>query len=220
MLSSLLRSAAGVALSGAAILSSPTSLAAPPASSPAAASASEPLKIAPVQYRTRTLANGLQVITVHGEASPTVSVQVWYHVGSRNDPAGRSGFAHLFEHLMFKSTRYLKAEQFDRMTEDVGGENNAFTSSDVTVYHEVVPSNHLQTLLWAEAERMQNLNIDDANFRSERAVVEEEYRQRGCWPRPTAGSPTRSKPIPTCSTPTGARLSAASPISTPRRWPT
>ena len=79
---------------------------------------------------------------------------------------------------MFKSTKYLKAEQFDGLTEDVGGSNNAFTSNDVTAYHEVVPSNHLETLLWAEAERMSNLNVDDANFKSERAVVEEEYRQR------------------------------------------
>ena len=168
---SFLRSAALAA--GATVLLAATAAAvAAPAPAPA------PLKIADVAYRTRTLANGLQVITVHGDASPTVSVQVWYHVGSRNDPQGRSGFAHLFEHLMFKSTRYLQAEQFDRLTEDVGGSNNAFTSSDVTAYHEVVPSNHLQTLLWAEAERMQNLKIDDANFRSERSVVEEEYRQR------------------------------------------
>jgi len=143
----------------------------------ASASVATALKIAPIAYRERRLANGLQVISVRSDASPTVSVQVWYHVGSRDDPAGRSGFAHLFEHLMFKSTRYLQAEQFDRLTEDVGGANNAFTNSDVTVYHEVVPSNHLETLLWAEAERMQNLRVDDANFKSERAVVEEEYRQ-------------------------------------------
>ena len=151
--------------------------AAPARSVASAPSTTAALKIAPVAYRERRLANGLQVISVRSEASPTVSVQVWYHVGSRNDPAGRSGFAHLFEHLMFKGTRYLRPEQFDRLTEDIGGSNNAFTSNDVTVYYEVVPSNHLETLLWAEEERMQNLKIDDANFRSERAVVEEEYRQ-------------------------------------------
>ncbi len=136
------------------------------------------LKVVPITYRERRLANGLQVITVENHASPTVSVQVWYHVGSRDDPPGRSGFAHLFEHMMFKSTVNLRAEQFDRLTEDVGGANNAFTSEDVTAYHEVVPSNHLETLLWAEAERMMNLKVDEANFKSERAVVEEEYRQR------------------------------------------
>jgi zinc protease len=136
------------------------------------------LKTAPIAYAERVLPNGLQIITAESHASPTVAVQVWYHVGARDDPEGRSGFAHLFEHLMFKSTRYLKSEQFDRLTEDVGGENNAYTGDDATVYHEVVPSNHLEVLLWAEAERMSNLAVDQANFASERAVVEEEYRQR------------------------------------------
>jgi zinc protease len=131
-----------------------------------------------VPFSERTLPNGLQVVAVESHASPTVSVQVWYHVGSKDDPQGRSGFAHLFEHLMFKSTRYMKAETIDRLTEDVGGANNAFTADDMTAYHEVVPSNHLERLLWAEAERMSNLNVDEGNFKSERAVVEEEYRQR------------------------------------------
>ena len=143
-----------------------------------AAHAAPPLKVAPIVYTQRHLANGLEVIAAENHASPTVAVQVWYHVGAKDDPAGRSGFAHLFEHLMFKSTRNLKDEQFDRLTEDVGGSNNAFTSDDVTAYHEVVPSNHLETLLWAEAERMSNLNVDEPVFKSERAVVEEEYRQR------------------------------------------
>jgi zinc protease len=136
------------------------------------------LKIEPIVYRERRLGNGLQVLSVESHVSPTVSVQVWYRVGSRDDPAGRSGFAHLFEHMMFKATTYLRAEQFDRLTEDVGGANNASTGDDATEYHEVVPSNHLETLLWAEAERMMNLKVDEATFKSERSVVEEEYRQR------------------------------------------
>jgi len=135
------------------------------------------LAIPPIQYHQRTLPNGLQVLSVEDHASPNVAVQMWYHVGSKDDPQGRSGFAHLFEHLMFKSTKHMHAEQFDRLTEDVGGANNASTGDDVTNYFEVVPSNHLQTLLWAEAERLSNLNVDEANFKSERAVVEEEYRQ-------------------------------------------
>ena len=135
------------------------------------------LSIPPIQYHQRTLPNGLQVISVEDHASPNVAVQMWYHVGSKDDPQGRSGFAHLFEHLMFKSTKHMHAEQFDRLTEDVGGANNASTGDDVTNYFEVVPSNHLQTLLWAEAERLSNLNVDEKNFKSERAVVEEEYRQ-------------------------------------------
>ena len=148
------------------------------AGSAAVFAANAPLDIAPIVYAERTLPNGLQVISVPSSTSPTVSVQVWYHVGAKDDPSGRSGFAHLFEHLMFKSTRHLKSEQFDRLTEDVGGSNNAYTAPDVTVYQDVVPSNHLEVLLWAEAERMSNLNVVQDNFVSERAVVEEEYRQR------------------------------------------
>jgi zinc protease len=143
----------------------------------AAPLAAAELTIPPIAYHQRTLPNGLQVLSVENHASPNVAVQMWYHVGSKDDPQGRSGFAHLFEHLMFKSTKHMHAEQFDRLTEDVGGANNASTGDDVTNYFEVVPSNHLQTLLWAEAERLSNLNVDEANFKSERAVVEEEYRQ-------------------------------------------
>jgi zinc protease len=135
------------------------------------------LDVPPVQYRERTLPNGLQILSIEDHASPNVAVQVWYHVGSKDDPQGRSGFAHLFEHLMFKNTRHMQAEQMDRLTEDVGGANNASTGDDVTNYFEVVPSNYLETLLWAEAERLSNLSVDDGNFKSERAVVQEEYRQ-------------------------------------------
>lgn len=144
----------------------------------APAIATETLTIPPIAFKQRTLANGLQVISIEDHTSPTAAVQVWYHVGSKDDPAGRSGFAHLFEHLMFKATKHLKAEQFDRLTEDVGGHNNASTNDDFTNYFEAVPSNHLQRLLWAEAERMANLTVDAGNFKSERAVVEEELRQR------------------------------------------
>ena len=139
--------------------------------------AAETLSIPPIQYRERTLPNGLQVLSVEDHASPNVAVQMWYHVGSKDDPKGRSGFAHLFEHLMFKSTKHMHAEEMDRLTEDVGGENNASTGDDITNYFEVVPANHLQTLLWAEADRLSGLNVDEKNFKSERAVVEEEYRQ-------------------------------------------
>jgi zinc protease len=152
----------------------PVAPAATPTTAPATATR---LDVPDVRYRERTLANGLQVLSVEDHASPTVAVQVWYHVGSKDDPQGRSGFAHLFEHLMFKSTAHMHAEQMDRLTEDVGGANNASTGDDVTNYFEVIPSNYLQTLLWAEAERLSNLNVDAANFKSERAVVEEEYRQ-------------------------------------------
>lgn len=135
------------------------------------------VKVAPLNIKQRTLANGMKVVSVQDNSSPTVSIHVWYDVGGKNDPPGRSGFAHMFEHMMFKSTKNMPNEKMDRLTEDVGGFNNASTWDDFTNYYEVVPSNHLERLLWAEAERMQNLNVDDANFSSEREVVKEEFRQ-------------------------------------------
>ncbi len=134
-------------------------------------------KMPQMKFRERTLANGMRVLSVVDKSSPTVAINVWYHVGSKDDPDQRSGFAHLFEHIMFKSTKNMKAEMMDRLTEDVGGNNNAFTADDVTVYYEVVPSNYLETLLWAEADRLSGLTVDEESFHSERAVVEEEYRQ-------------------------------------------
>jgi len=145
---------------------------------PLAAKAAAPTALPPLGYHSRTLPNGLKVYSIRDPGSANVSVQMWYEVGSRDDPRGRSGFAHLFEHLMFKATRNLGPEQFDRLTEDVGGFNNASTNDDFTNYYEVVPANHLQRLLWAEAERMRSLVIDPASFASERDVVKEELRSR------------------------------------------
>jgi len=132
----------------------------------------------PIVYKQRTLANGLKVLTGVDRATPNVTVQVWYGVGSKDDPQGRSGFAHLFEHMMFKATRDLPPESIDRFTEDVGGLNNASTYDDFTNYYEVVPANHLERLVWVESQRMGALVVDDANFKSERDVVKEELRQR------------------------------------------
>ncbi len=134
-------------------------------------------KMPQMAFRDRTLKNGLRVLSVVDKSSPTVTINVWYHVGSKDDPDHRSGFAHLFEHIMFKSTKNMKAEMMDRLTEDVGGNNNATTQDDATIYYETIPANYLETLLWAEAERLASLTVDDENFKSERAVVEEEYRQ-------------------------------------------
>ncbi|MGI8958129.1 MAG: M16 family metallopeptidase [Chthoniobacterales bacterium] len=136
------------------------------------------VSVPPLLFQHQTLPNGLEVYSVEDHSSPTVAVQVWYHVGSKDDPQGRSGFAHLFEHMMFKGNEHLTADAFDDLTENIGGENNAYTAEDVTVYHEVVPSNYLNPILWAEAERMASLALNDANFKSERDVVKEEYRQR------------------------------------------
>lgn len=143
----------------------------------AASAAFAQVKVAPLNIKERTLTNGMKVVSLQDNSSPTVAIHVWYNVGGKNDPVGKSGFAHMFEHMMFKSTKNMPNENMDRLTEDVGGFNNASTWDDFTNYYEVVPSNYLQTLLWAEADRMVNLNVDDANFASERDVVKEEYRQ-------------------------------------------
>lgn len=144
--------------------------------SPAIAATAQ-VKVAPLNIMQRRLANGLRVVTLQDNTSPTVALHVWYDVGGKNDPAGRSGFAHMFEHMMFKSTKNMPNEKMDRLTEDVGGFNNASTWPDFTNYYEVVPSNYLETLLWAESDRMVNLNVDETNFKSERDVVKEEFRQ-------------------------------------------
>ncbi len=143
-----------------------------------AASSAAAVTIPPIDYKHRTLPNGLEVYTIQDRSTPTVAIHVWYRVGSKDDPEGRSGFAHLFEHIMFKSTKNMPSEMLDRLTEDVGGFNNATTFDDATAYYEVVPSNYLETLLWAEAERMGSLNVDEATFASERDVVKEEFRYR------------------------------------------
>lgn len=142
----------------------------------AAQTAPAAVSVPQIRYLTRTLPNGLRVIEVPDAKGASVSVQVWYDVGSKDDPTGRSGFAHMFEHLMFKATRNMPPEMIDRLTEDVGGANNASTDDDYTEYHETAPANHLERLLWAEAERMGGLVVDQENFASEREVVKEELR--------------------------------------------
>ena len=162
------------ALPLAALLLTTTAPAALAQPAPKASTAAVP----PLAFRERTLANGLRVFSAVDRTTPNVTVQVFYDVGGKDDPEHRSGFAHLFEHMMFKATRDMASEYMDRLTEDVGGFNNASTADDVTDYFEVIPANHLERLLWAEAERMSSLKVDQAAFTSERAVVEEELRQR------------------------------------------
>jgi len=153
-----------------------------PAAAPALAQTAAPaaagsVVVPPLGFQERTLPNGLKIYTARDTSTSNVTVQVWYRVGSKDDPEDRSGFAHLFEHLMFKATQNFPDETFDRLTEDVGGNNNAFTSDDVTAYHETVPANHLQRLIFAEADRLGSLVVNEAVFASERDVVKEEYRQ-------------------------------------------
>ncbi len=112
-----------------------------------------------------------------GEA-PVVDVQVWYHVGSRDEKPGMTGFAHLFEHLMFDGTRNLAPQEFSNYIVRSGGIDNAYTTTDATVFWETVPSVDLPVALWLEADRMRNLSITDSTFKNERQVVEEEARKR------------------------------------------
>ncbi|MBV9438651.1 MAG: insulinase family protein, partial [Candidatus Eremiobacteraeota bacterium] len=136
------------------------------------------IRVAPIVFSERTLGNGLRTILIPDRRVPSVAIDVAYRVGGKDDPPGRSGFAHLFEHLMFKGTSRTAPETIDRLTEDVGGYNNAFTSEDITNYYEVVPSHHLERLLWAEADRLASLTVNAENFATERDVVIGEYDQR------------------------------------------
>src|SRR5712692_1818956 len=124
------------------------------------------------------LANGLLLLMVEGHAAPVINLQMWYHVGSKDEKPGRTGFAHLFEHLMFKGSAHVPPEQHSRIIEAVGGFDNAYTSDDVTVYWETFPSNYLERVIWLEADRLGSLKVDAANFQSEREVVKEERRVR------------------------------------------
>jgi zinc protease len=131
-----------------------------------------------LDFSTHTLSNGLQVILLENHAVPVIDLQVWYHVGGKDEQPGRTGFAHLFEHLMFKGSAHVGADEHSRIIEAVGGFDNAETGDDTTNFFETFPSNYLERILWLEADRMGSLNVDDANFKSERKVVEEERRVR------------------------------------------
>lgn len=127
---------------------------------------------------TYTLDNGLDVILVEDHSAPTVAVDVWYDVGGANDPENRSGFAHLFEHLMFQGSEHVAPGEQFRLIAAAGGNANASTGIDRTNYFEVLPSHQLPLALWLEAERMRSLRITQENFEREREVVKEEYRLR------------------------------------------
>jgi len=129
-------------------------------------------------YSVHTLPNGLQVILLEDHTVPVINLQVWYHVGSKDEQPGRTGFAHLFEHLMFKGSAHVPAEEHSRIIEAVGGFDNAETSDDTTNFYETFPSNYLERVLWLEADRMGSLNVSEENFKSEREVVKEERRVR------------------------------------------
>jgi zinc protease len=129
-----------------------------------------------LNYKITTLSNGLKVVTLEDHRAPVVTLQVWYHVGSKDEPVGKAGFAHLFEHLMFKGSEHVGPQEHAKFVEQIGGDYNANTSFDRTLFYETVPSNALERILWLEADRMASLKVDEANLRSERDVVKEEHR--------------------------------------------
>jgi zinc protease len=129
-------------------------------------------------YTTTTLANGLQVIFLEDHSTPIVHLAMWYHVGSKDEPPGRTGFAHLFEHLMFKGSRNVRADQHPSWITSIGGESNAETDEDTTVYWETVPAHYLPLVLWLEADRMASLDVSEEKFRTEIEVVKEERRMK------------------------------------------
>jgi zinc protease len=149
------------------------------AGSPRGATAAT-LKVTPpkIDVRAQKLANGLQIYLIEDHSVPVADVQVWYHVGSKNERTGRTGFAHLFEHLMFKGSANVGPEEHAAFITQIGGRFNAETEFDRTMYYETIPSNYLERILWMEADRMQSLDVSAENFHSERDVVKEERRLR------------------------------------------
>jgi zinc protease len=133
-----------------------------------------------IPFERMTLPNGLQVVLAPDHSVPQVAVNLYYHVGSKNEVPGRTGFAHLFEHVMFTGSAHVPYGMHDRLTEGVGGTNNGSTNNDRTNYYEVVPSNYLESQLWMESDRMGFLldKLDETKFATQREVVQNERRQR------------------------------------------
>lgn len=142
------------------------------------AAADGPPPTVKLDVRRHTLDNGLRVVLAPDATSPTIAVDVVYDVGGRNEERGRSGFAHLFEHMMFQGSRNVaRGEHFELVTRH-GGMLNGTTSSDRTNYFEMLPQSELALGLWLEADRMKHLDVSERNFENQRAVVKEEYRMR------------------------------------------
>ncbi len=142
---------------------------------PSAGAATRPPKL---DYTMTTLSNGMQVVFLEDHSTPIVHTEVWYHVGSKNERPGRTGFAHLFEHMMFKGSKNVEPEGHPSWISSIGGQSNAYTNEDATVFWETVPAQYLPLVLWLEADRLATLRIEEDVFRTEREVVKEERRMR------------------------------------------
>jgi zinc protease len=165
LFSSRLRRALGAAVTVAALL----------ALDPTAGAATRPPKL---NYTMTTLPNGLKVVFLEDHSTPIVHAEIWYHVGSKNEKKGRTGFAHLFEHMMFKGSKNVEPEGHPSWISSVGGQSNAYTTEDATVFWQTFPAQYLPLVLWLEADRMASLRIDEKVFQTEREVVKEERRMR------------------------------------------
>jgi len=148
----------------------------------------------PYDFQRKVLDNGLTVLSLEDHSCPIVAVQLWYHVGSKDEDPSRQGFAHMFEHMMFRGTDVLGPEQHFDAIRRTGGDCNAYTSFDNTTYVNQLPSNQLELAMWLEAERMAFLKIDDESFFKERAVVEEE-RRMGSLNMPYGTVPEKLLPV-------------------------
>ena len=133
-----------------------------------------------VEYEKFVLENGLNVILHEDNNLPLTAVNVWYHVGSKNEELGKTGFAHLFEHMLFQESQHVGQDQFFKKIQNVGGTLNGGTNKDGTVYYEVVPKNALEIVLWLESDRMGWLlpTVTQAAFTNQQEVVQNEKRQR------------------------------------------
>lgn len=147
-----------------------------------AAAMAQQLRIEPVPFESEVLPNGLRVIYSPLHTAPVVHVRVLYHVGSRDERPDRQGFAHMFEHMMFRGSAHVPPEQHMKLINVVGGNSNAFTSFDQTTYVNTIPSNAVEMALYLEADRMASFKVNDTIFQTERKVVAEEWRLRTANP--------------------------------------
>ncbi|MBQ1939870.1 MAG: insulinase family protein, partial [Alistipes sp.] len=129
-----------------------------------------------ISYKRRTLKNGLTVLVNRDRSSKLSAVNLLYKVGARNESPERTGFAHLFEHLMFRGTKQVPI--YDLPVQMASGEDNAFTNNDYTNFYLTLPVGNIETGLWLESDRMQGLDITAEKLETEKRVVIEEFRQR------------------------------------------
>ncbi|KPL17622.1 MAG: peptidase M16 [Bacteroides sp. SM23_62] len=130
-----------------------------------------------IEFQEFTLDNGMHIILHQDHSTPIVAINITYHVGSKNEQADRTGFAHFFEHLMFEGSEHVERGEFVEYVKNAGGVYNAGTSFDYTLYYEILPSNQLELGLWLESDRLMQLGIDSVGVETQRSVIKEERRQ-------------------------------------------